>query len=110
MPVVFVIAQDKKLRTSVRAELREMGIEALGMDSVGEVKRMIASGGLPNVTVLEALAEFLGDPGIQNLARQVPAVLIASRTVKVRLPDARAVLYRPVRIAEIVAQVRELLV
>jgi DNA-binding response OmpR family regulator len=109
MPVVFVIALDWTIRTAVRAQLREMGVEALGMDSADEAGRAIASGGLPNVVVLEATMELLGNPRIQNLVQQVPAVLIASRTVKVSLPNGPAILYRPVRVAEIVARVSELL-
>ena len=109
MPVVFVIARDWTMRTAVRAELREMGIDALGMDSADDAGRAIASGRLPNVVVLEATNELLGNPGIQNLLQRVPAILIASRTVKVSLPDAPVVLYRPVRIAEIVARASELL-
>lgn len=97
------------MRTAVRAELREMGVEALGMDSADEAVRAIASGGLPNVVVLEATAELLANPRIQNLVQQVHAVLIASRAVEVSLPIGPAVLYRPVRIAEIVARVSELL-
>jgi hypothetical protein len=97
------------MRTAVRAELRELGIDALGMDSADDTGRAIASGSLPNVVVLEATAELLGDPRIRNLVQRVPAVLIASRTVRVSLPDTPAVLYRPVRIAEIVARVSELL-
>ena len=109
MPVVYVVAADWTLRTAVRAELREMGIEALGMDSADDAGRAIASGELPNVIVLEAIAELLRDLRIQNLLRRVPAVLIASRTEEVSLPDAAAILYRPVRVAEIVARVSELL-
>ena len=109
MPVVFVIALDWTIRTAVRAQLREMGVEALGMDSADEADRAIASGGLPNVVVLEATAELLGNPRIQNLVQQVPAVLIASRTVKVSLPNGPPILYRLVRVAEIVARVSKLL-
>ncbi len=109
MPVVFVIASDWKMRTAVRAELRELGIDALGMDSVDDTTRATASGSLPNVVVLEATAELLEDLRIQNLVQRVPTVLIASRTVRVSLPDTPAVLYRPVRIADIVARVSELL-
>jgi hypothetical protein len=109
IPVVYVIASDWTMRTAVRAELREMGIEALGMDSAEDAGRAMASGQIPNVIVLEATEEFLGDLRIQNLVRRFPAVMIASRTVKVSLPDTADVLYRPVRIAEIVARVSELL-
>lgn len=109
MPVVYVIASDWTMRTAVRAELREMGIEALGMDSADVVGRAIASSGLPNLVVLEATAEFLGQSRIQDLVQQIPVVLIASRTDEVSLPNAAAVLYRPVRVAEIIARVSELL-
>jgi DNA-binding response OmpR family regulator len=109
IPVVYVIASDWTMRTAVRAELREMGIEALGMDSAEDGGRAMASGTLPNVVVLEATEELLGDLRIQNLVRRFPAAMIASRTVKVSLPDTADVLYRPVRIAEIIARVTELL-
>jgi len=86
MPVVFVIARDWKLRTSVRAELREQGIQALGMESASEAGRAIAAGEMPTALVIEALAEFAGDPAIQKLIARVPAILIASRTETVPLP------------------------
>jgi len=109
IPVVYVIAADWTMRTAVRAELREMGIEALGMDSAEDAGRAMASGTLPNVVVLEATPELLGDIRIQNLVHRFPTVMIASRTVNVSLPDTADVLYRPVRIVEIVARVSELL-
>jgi DNA-binding response OmpR family regulator len=108
-PVVYVIAPDWTMRTAVRAELREMGVEALGMDSADDAGRAMSSGRIPDAVVVEATAELLDNPGIQTLVRHVPAVLIASRTVKVSLPEAPAVLYRPVRVAEVVARVNELL-
>jgi len=97
------------MRTAVRAELREVGVEALGMDSSEDVGRAIASGGLPNLVVLEATAELVGGPRIQDLIQHVPTIVIASRTEKVSLPNAAAVLYRPVSVAGIVSRVRELL-
>jgi DNA-binding response OmpR family regulator len=109
IPVVYVITADWTMRTAVRAELREMGIEALGMDSAEDAGRAMASGQLPNVVVLEATEELLGDLRIQNLVHRFPAVMIASRTVKVPLPHTAEVLYRPVRIADLVARVSELL-
>jgi DNA-binding response OmpR family regulator len=108
-PVVYVIAPDWTMRTAVRAELREMGIEALGMDSPDDAGRAMSSGGIPDAVVLEATAEILDDPAIRTLVRHVPAILIVSRTVQVSLPDGPAVLYRPVRVTEIVARVNELL-
>jgi DNA-binding response OmpR family regulator len=109
MPVVFVIATDWKLRAAVRAELRERGIDALGIDSAEDAGRALAGGAVPAVVVLEANAELAGDPAIQGLAARVPTVLVASRTETVALPRVAAVFYRPVRIGEIVEKVNELL-
>ena len=109
MPVVFVIARDWNLRTGVRAELRERGVEALGMDVPADAGRAIASGQLPAVVVLEAIPELAGDPGLRKLVESVPTILIASRTETVPLPPVDTVFYRPVRIGEIVARVYELI-
>ncbi len=109
MPVVFVIATDWKLRAAVRAELRERGLDALGIDSADDVGRALAGGAMPAAMVLEATAELAGDPAIQSLVGRVPTVLVASRTEAVPLPRVAAVFYRPVRIGEIVDKVSELL-
>jgi len=110
MPVVFVIAEDWTLRTAVRAELREMGIEALGMESVEDAGRAIAEGAAPSAVVLEATSRNAGHKGLTSLARQVPVLVVASRTTTSPFPEqAAAVFYRPVRVAEIVARVKQLL-
>jgi DNA-binding response OmpR family regulator len=109
MPVVFVLARDWTLRTGVRAELRERGVEALGMDSPADASRAIASGQLPAVVVLEAIPELAGDAAIQKLVERAPTILIASRTETVPLPAVDTVFYRPVRIGEIAARVHELI-
>jgi len=109
MPVVFVIARDWNLRAGVRAELRERGVEALGMDVPADAGRAIASGQLPAVVVLEAIPELAGDPGLRKLVESMPTILIASRTETVPLPPVDTVFYRPVRIGEIVARVYELI-
>lgn len=119
MAIVFVIARDWTLRTTVRAELHEMGIDALGMDSAEDVERTLAAGQMPAAVVLEGTAEIACDPAVQKLIERVPTILIASRTETLPFPPARpegptsgrsftAVFYRPVRIAEIVARVRDL--
>lgn len=109
MLVVFIIARDWTLRAGLRAELRERGIDALGMDSPQDAGRAFAESQMPAVVVLEATTEFAGDPAIQSLVKRVPTVLIASRTETVPLPPAAAVFYRPVSIGEIVGRVLELL-
>lgn len=108
MPTVFVIARDWTLRAGVRAELREQGIDALGMDSLGQVGHAIASGHIPAALVIEAIPEIAGDPAVESLIKRVPAILVASRTETTPLPPVDTVFYRPVRIGEIVARVGEL--
>ena len=108
MPTVFVIARDWALRAGVRAELREQGIHALGMDSLDQSGQAIAAGEMPAAVVLEAVAEIVGDPAAKSLIERVPTVLIASRTQTLPLPAA-TVLYRPVRVGEIVRSVQQLL-
>jgi hypothetical protein len=136
MPVVFVIARDSKLRVAVRAELRERGIEALGMELPDEAGRAIAVGEMPSSMVIEGLPEFTADAAIQQLMKRVPAVVVASRIEKISLAgdpslaadhtadrasgdasratqtsaDRRGkILYRPVTVGQIVAQVLEFL-
>jgi DNA-binding response OmpR family regulator len=120
MAIVFVIARDWKLRTAVRAELRELGINALGMESAEDVGRAVAAGQIPAVVVLEGTAEIAGNTAIQKLIERAPTILIASRTENLPLspaaagvvadgPGFAAVYYRPVRVAEIVGRVRGLL-
>jgi hypothetical protein len=109
MPVVFVIATELKLRAAVRAELRERGIDALGMESAEDVGRALATGAMPAVVVLEANAGLADDPAVRDLVTRVPTVLVASRVETVALPRVAAVFYRPVRIGEIVEKVSELL-
>ena len=109
MPLVFIIARDWQLRAGLRAELRECGIDALGMDSAEDAGRAFAEGQMPALVVLEATAEFAADAAIQSLVKRVPTILIASRTETVPLPPAAAVFYRPVTIGEITTRVLELL-
>ena len=108
MPIIFIIASDWKLRTSVRAELREAGFEAMGMESPDEVGRAIAAGELPAAVVLEATPPLTSDP-VKQLVARVPTVLIASRTETIDVPPVSDILYRPVRIGEIVQHVQKLL-
>ena len=109
MPIVFVIALDWTLRAAVRAELLERRIQALGMEEADGPGRAIAAGNIPAAVVLEAVNPIATSTGIQELARRVPTVLIASRTETIPLPPVAALLYRPVLIGEIVARVCELL-
>lgn len=109
MPAVFVIAEDWALRAGVRAELRERGIEALGMETADDAGAALASNEMPAAIVLDASAEAAADPAMQKLAESVPTILIASRTEAAPQLKAAKIFYRPVRIAEIVDAVIELL-
>lgn len=109
MPIVFVIAEDRKLRTGVRAELRERGIAALGMETADDAGRALASNEIPAVVVLDTNAKAATEPAIQKLIERVPAILVASRTEALEPSQATKIFYRPVRVAEIVAAVVELL-
>jgi hypothetical protein len=109
MPVIFVIATDWKLRTAVRAELREAGIKAMGMDSADQVGQAIAAGEFPSGIVLEATLQLAGSPAVNRLVARVPTVLVASRTETIDLPPVSVVLYRPIRIGEILQELQKLL-
>lgn len=119
MALVFIVARDWVLRTSVRAELRERGVDALGMDSPDDVGRALASGQIPAVVVLQGTGDFASHPAVVSLISQVPTILIASRTEKIPFPPQKdqeeqrqslgAVLYRPVLVGDIVSRVIQLL-
>lgn len=117
MPVVFVIAEEWKLRAGVRAELRERGIKALGMETTDDAGRAIAAGEVPSVIVLDANvlaanAAATSTAPLRTLLRRVPTVLIASRTTSnapARDELLGKVLFRPVQVSEIVAAVLDLL-
>jgi hypothetical protein len=109
MPTVFIIAQDWLLRASIRAELRERGIEALGMESAEEAAKRLAEGTVPSALVWEPTGEA-PPAGLESLAGRVPAVVVGSRATPAPLLEhAAAVFYRPVRVGDIVASVLELL-
>ncbi len=112
MPTVFVISKDWILRVTVRAELLHEGIEALGMESAEDAARALAEGNIPSAIVLDATE---GDApstraALSNLAKRVPVVVVASPTQSAPLLEgAAALLYRPIRVGEIVARVKQIL-
>jgi hypothetical protein len=115
MPLVFVVAADWKLRSAVRAELRERGVDALGMDSPDAAGCALARRQLPDALVVEGTSDIAGDPAMEQLMSRLPTVLIASRTEKIPISSREkakprgAVLYRPVLVGEIVSTVLKLL-
>jgi hypothetical protein len=107
MQVVFVIARDGRLRILVRAELRERGIRALGMETADDAGALIGAGTLPSAVVLEASEEVA--PGLESLARRVPFVVVASALQPASWPRAARRLRRPVSVGEIVSAVIDVL-
>ncbi len=115
MPCVFVISKDWRLRAAVRAELLEAGLDARGMDSITEAGDTVARGAFPAAVVFDAAMEQApGDTAaLANLAKYSPFVVIASRVEPgadgaAWRGIAAAILYRPVRVGEIVTAVRRL--
>lgn len=110
MPAVFVIGEDWNFRAGVRAELREQGIEALGMATIDDAAQALARGTLPAAVVLDASAKDARNPAVALLAKRVPVLLVVSRMEPApEWKEAAAVLWRPVRVGDVVARVKQLL-
>lgn len=107
MPVVFIVSRQWDLRGAVRAELREAGIAALGMETIDDMAKAIAGGIAPELVVLDG--DYLHDPlkrqPLQNLASHVPVLVIDSRTTPAPPLLGAQFLSRPVQVREIVARV-----
>ena len=111
MPGVFIVSSEWDLRGAVRAELREAGIEAFGMETVEEMARTIAAGSAPSLVVLDGaqLHDARRRQGLQNLSARVPLLVIDSRLNPAPpLPGAETIL-RPVQVKDIVARVMAVL-
>lgn len=96
------------LRPGIRAELRECGIGALGMETAAEIGTAIAAGESPSVVVVDSNSRAASDRAVQRRIERIPAVAIASRTIEISLGSAAKALFRPVPIKEIRAAVLEL--
>ena len=111
MPIVFVVSRDWTLRAAVRAELREAGVEALGLETADDVGKALARGVVPSVVVIDGaeLDTQLARDEMENLARYVAVLVVDSRVSPApEIPGAERLL-RPVSIGDIVAKVRALL-
>ncbi|HKF50920.1 MAG TPA: hypothetical protein VKB26_01290 [Candidatus Acidoferrales bacterium] len=106
---MFIISEEWMLRAGVRAELRELGIKALGMETDADVGAALAVGESPSVVVIDGNSRAASDAAVQQLIKRIPAIVIASRTSTISLGAAAKVLFRPVQIREIVAAVIDLL-
>jgi DNA-binding response OmpR family regulator len=110
MPVVFIVSGEWDLRGAVRAELREAGIEALGMETVEDMAQTIAGGIAPSLVVLDgAQLHNQTRQALQNLSSRLPFLVVDSRLSPAPpLPGAKTIL-RPVLVKEIVARVLAML-
>ena len=107
MPVVFIVSGEWDLRGAVRAELRETGIEALGLETVEDMARTISGGIAPSLLVLDGAQLHKSETrqALQNLSSRLPLLVIDSRLSPApALPGAQTIL-RPVRVKDIVARV-----
>jgi DNA-binding response OmpR family regulator len=111
MPVVFIVSSEWDLRGAVRAELREAGIEALGMETVEDMARAIAGGMAPSLVVLDGaqLHKTEARQALQNLGSRVPLLVIDSRLKPAPPLRGAKTLLRPVSVKEIVASVLAML-
>ena len=111
MPVVFIVSGEWDLRGAVRAELREAGIEALGLESVDDMAETIATGVAPNLVVLDGaqLSNPQARQALQNLGSRVPVLLIDSRLSPAPILPGVTSILRPVQVKEIVARVLAML-
>ncbi len=108
MPTVLIISRDWKLRAALRAELLEAGVEALGMEFAEEAAGALPAGAWPSLLIVDS--ETAGSPGLRQIPRSVPRLVVASRTDAPPPPDAATVvMFRPVSIGEIAARALQLL-
>ena len=108
---MFIVSGDWDLRGAVRAELREAGIDALGLETVEDMARLIAGGIAPSLVVLDGaqLHTHEARRALENLSSRVPVLVIDSRLDPAPpLPGATTML-RPVQIREIVARILAML-
>lgn len=111
MPVVLIVSGEWDLRGAVRAELREVGIDALGLETIDEVGRIIARGVAPSLIVVDGalLFETQTRAAIENMCSRLPVLVVDSRlNPATELPGAET-MRRPVRVKEIVSRVLEML-
>jgi hypothetical protein len=106
-PVVFVISPDWTLRAMVRAELREAGVEALGMEGIDDLTEELARGVVPSVVVLDGVELEKPDAreALQNLAANIAILVVDSRIAPAPGLSSAEVLRRPIRVQDIVSRV-----
>lgn len=105
--VVFVISPEWTLRTMVRAELREAGVEALGMEGIRDMVEALHRGIVPAMIVIDGieLEKPITRETIEDIARNTPTLIVDSRLTPAPVASNTEVLRRPVRVQDIVSRV-----
>lgn len=106
-PVVFVISPDWTLRTMVRAELREAGVEALGMEGIRDMVEALHRGITPAMIVIDGveLEKPVTRETLEEMSRNIPVLVVDSRITPAPVLSSAEVLRRPVRVHDIVSRV-----
>ena len=91
----------------VRAELREAGIEALGLQCVADMNETLARGMRPSLIVVDGveLENAAARETVGNLTQNVAVLVVDSRTTPAPPLRGAGVLLRPVRVRDIVSRV-----
>ena len=108
---MFIVSGDWDLRGAVRAELREAGVEALGLETVEDTARVIAGGIAPSLVVLDGAQLHNSEMrrALENLSSRVPVLVINSRLDPAPPLPGTTTMLRPVQIKEIVARILAML-
>ena len=107
MKTILVVGREWKFRALLRAQLREEGYEALAFETLqdAEAERAGAAALLFDTTGFKP-EEWQRQ--LAQLAATLPVVLVAAADERVDIASAR-VLRRPVRLADIVSAVQEVI-
>jgi DNA-binding response OmpR family regulator len=111
MPVVLIVSSEWDLRGAVRAELRQAGIDALGLETIDDMGQMIARGVAPSLIVVDGaqLYETKTRAALENVSSRLPVLVIDSRLNPAPELPAAETMRRPVSVKEIVSRVLEML-
>jgi len=107
VPIVFVVSPEWTLRTMVRAELREAGVEALGMQAASDLVDALGRGVAPSMVVIDGieLEKPAAREALENMPRNIPILIVDSRIMTAPVLSSGEVLRRPIRVQDIVSRV-----
>ena len=107
VPIVFVVSPEWTLRTMVRAELREAGVEALGMQAASDLVDALGRGVAPSMVVIDGieLEKPATREALENMPRNIPILIVDSRIMPASALPSAEVLRRPVQVRDIVSWV-----